>query len=152
MFCGDCKQNVPDSGFNRQAKSKSGFQNQCRDCQRVYKWKYRYGLDQSGYDEMLSSQNGRCKICRKTPQESITTHANLKWLCIDHCHRTGKVRGLLCNQCNVMIAHARESAETLHAAILYLMDEDIVCSTEKSVAERQPARLVPRTPVNILAP
>lgn len=50
---------------------------------------------------MLSEQNGVCAICETLP-DNIPEHWDQK-LCVDHCHSTGKVRALLCNDCNYIV-------------------------------------------------
>ncbi len=57
--------------------------------------KYRYGLTLEQYDQMFKNQDGVCKICRK---------AHRKFLYVDHCHTTEKIRGLLCPRCNSFMA------------------------------------------------
>ena len=58
-----------------------------------------YGIDVAEYDRMFAAQNGRCKICNTdTPK----THGN-KYFAVDHCHASGKVRGLLCSTCNIAL-------------------------------------------------
>jgi hypothetical protein len=63
---------------------------------------------------MLVSQNNSCAICL------IHHSAFSKALHVDHNHRTGKVRALLCQSCNHLIGHSKEKIETLGAAIKYL--------------------------------
>jgi len=53
--------------------------------------KRRYGISLEEYERLLALQNGACAICRRKTDEM---------LCVDHCHKTGKVRGLLCRKCN----------------------------------------------------
>lgn len=53
----------------------------------------KYGITNDDYLQMLAEQNGACAICRQRPN-------GVKPLHVDHCHRTGVVRGLLCHQCN----------------------------------------------------
>jgi hypothetical protein len=79
------------------------------------KWyKDKYGISLESYTKMLENQQGCCSIC-KTPQ------VNLKiTLAVDHCHSTGKVRGLLCRNCNLMIGFAKDNKELLSSAIRYL--------------------------------
>jgi Recombination endonuclease VII len=76
-------------------------------------FKYKYGLPRGGYAALLQSQGGLCAICREPPAEG-------KRLCVDHCHETNAVRGLLCNSCNTAIGHLRHSEALLLAAIKYL--------------------------------
>ena len=62
---------------------------------------------------MLDRQGGVCAICKKKPDEG-------KPLCVDHCHVTGKVRGLLCHKCNMVLAFGNDDPDILRAAIAYL--------------------------------
>lgn len=70
----------------------------------------RYGLTIEQYEAMVEAQGGACAVCGTQP----------KRLQIDHCHTTGKVRSLLCPNCNSALAHAKESEERLLALIAYL--------------------------------
>jgi hypothetical protein len=64
--------------------------------ERARQYKVRYGISVEQYEAMLASQNGKCKICFR----SDAGHQRLKHFCVDHCHKTGVVRGLLCLKCN----------------------------------------------------
>lgn len=72
-----------------------------------------YKMTGEQFDAMMSNQSGRCAICKGEPPES-------RYLHVDHCHATGKVRALLCNRCNSMLGNARDSAEILQSGIAYL--------------------------------
>mgnify|MGYP001461110951 CR=1 FL=1 len=74
----------------------------------------KYGLTESDYEAMLASQEGRCAICKREPQEDG------RLLDVDHCHDEGHVRGLLCSQCNVGIGMFRHSPELFRKAMRYL--------------------------------
>lgn len=75
-----------------------------------------YGLGFKEYEEMLFSQNGVCAICSgHPPKNQHKTRLN-----IDHCHATGKVRGLLCDACNRAIGLLKDSPDLLNKAISYL--------------------------------
>ena len=63
------------------------------------------------YDAMLASQHGACAICNRKPG---------KRLAVDHCHVTGKVRGLLCAKCNSGLAFFQDNPDYILAAIEYL--------------------------------
>jgi hypothetical protein len=81
---------------------------------RLKKW----GLDLDTYYAMLASQGNRCAICRTTaPKGPQSRDQNFA---VDHDHITGKIRGLLCSNCNLVLGHARDHAEVLEAAIAYL--------------------------------
>ena len=80
--------------------------------------KHRYGITSADYAKMLSAQKGVCAICGNPPTEDQPKHWG-KHLAVDHCHDTGRVRGLLCNRCNVGLGHI--STESLaRSAIKYL--------------------------------
>jgi hypothetical protein len=63
--------------------------------------KGRYGITIEEYAQLLNAQGNRCAICRQPADK-------MERKCIDHCHRTGKVRGILCQSCNVALAHLRD--------------------------------------------
>ena len=74
-----------------------------------------YGLSKDQYLEMLAKQNFVCKICNVHNDDAA--HGTL---CVDHCHSTGKIRGLLCHNCNSAIGLLKESEELLLRSIDYL--------------------------------
>lgn len=71
--------------------------------------KYLYGCTKEQYNELLMWQDGKCAICRSKMTLSI-----------DHDHKTGKIRGLLCRNCNSGLGFFGESIETLQNAINYV--------------------------------
>lgn len=74
-----------------------------------------YGITIEERDTMLALQGGCCAVCgTDNPQRK-----NADWA-VDHCHSTGKVRGILCHPCNLMLGHARDNSHTLAQAIHYL--------------------------------
>lgn len=73
----------------------------------------RYKLSDEQHFKMLLEQNHRCAICGGPPR--VRT-----FLVVDHCHKTDKIRGLLCQPCNVGIGHLGEDVSRLEAAIAYL--------------------------------
>lgn len=87
------------------------------------RWRQRkYGISEERYREMLEEQRGLCGICEE-PEISIDPKTSVpKALCIDHCHRTGKVRALLCWRCNVVIGKVEERPEVLRAMVKYIAD------------------------------
>jgi hypothetical protein len=81
--------------------------------------KLTYGIDINFYYEMLASQNHKCAICGK--EETFYNRLGRKIsLAVDHCHKTGKIRGLLCAHCNKSIGAFGESIDVLQSAIDYL--------------------------------
>ena len=80
---------------------------------RAYKLKYTYGITLEDFNEMLKKQKGKCAICG-------TKEPRGRGFCVDHCHNTGKIRGILCHGCNTGIGSLRDSTELLRKAINYL--------------------------------
>jgi hypothetical protein len=76
--------------------------------------KARYGLTPEQYEAMVKDQDNLCAICKLPPRG--------RWgrLHVDHCHKTGVVRGLLCFRCNAMLGHAEDNPIVLQAVIDYL--------------------------------
>lgn len=73
--------------------------------------KVRFGITLDDYNVMLNSQNGVCAICGGIGAKSLH---------VDHCHTSGKIRGLLCFRCNNAIGQFDESEVIMFAAISYL--------------------------------
>ena len=72
-----------------------------------------YGLSVQQYLEMYDKQEGKCAICNRKPHTKRGLH-------IDHCHKTGEVRGLLCHGCNIGIGNFKHSTDLIKNAIEYL--------------------------------
>ena len=152
--CTKCKAIKQLNEFNKSRKNKDGLNNWCRTCNNAYsrEWAQKnkerhrknyqnwrknnterandldrlrsYGLPKGRYKKILALQKGCCAICK------INTPAPKKTFCVDHCHKTGKVRGLLCHRCNTMLGHAKDNIKTLENAILFL-NTDIDYREEK---------------------
>ncbi len=73
-----------------------------------------YGIDLNQYNQLFENQKGYCLGCNRHQSELN------KALAVDHCHKTGKVRGLLCPSCNLCLGNAKESVETLKQLAIYL--------------------------------
>ncbi|MDZ4345072.1 MAG: endonuclease VII domain-containing protein [Candidatus Binatia bacterium] len=78
-----------------------------------------YGIGLQDYKAILLQQGGVCAVC-KNAETARKTNGELKWLAVDHCHATGKIRGLLCERCNHAIGYLNDNVVTLRAAALYL--------------------------------
>lgn len=116
VTCGERKQSPNGKGgytaFCQPCKSaKYGIAKSTRETHLVNT----YGITQADYDRMFAEQGGVCAICRK-PQH----HSRFSNLCVDHCHKTGAVRGLLCSSCNRAIGYLGDDLDRLQAAIRYL--------------------------------
>jgi hypothetical protein len=90
-----------------------------KQMQRNNRRKRDYGIDNAEYDRMFVEQEGRCAIC-----QTDVPGASRGDFCIDHCHNTGTVRGLLCFNCNVLLGTARDSIEVLEKSIAYLKESE----------------------------
>ena len=113
--CGKCKTEKPIDAFYRNKSTLNGRYGWCKKCcskyhkekgysrtnkAKLYNKKYHlrknYGLTLVDFDKMVENQNGVCAICGKP--EIIYPR-----LCVDHNHKTGKMRGLLCRECNIVL-------------------------------------------------
>lgn len=83
-----------------------------------YDLKRHYGLSKEQYEELLSTQGHCCAICG-LPEGATIAGRKLR-LSVDHCHDSGKVRGLLCSNCNNGLGRFKDSMGALQAAIRYL--------------------------------
>lgn len=79
----------------------------------IYQIGKRYGISEEQYMGMLNAQQERCAICKQKSH---------KRLAVDHCHSTGKIRGLLCLGCNSLLGYAKDNIETLMSAREYLIN------------------------------
>lgn len=75
-----------------------------------------YGITIDEYNDMFTFQEGRCKGCEKHQSELSRA------LYVDHCHKTGKVRGLLCHECNTFIGLINDDISILKSIINYLYE------------------------------
>lgn len=130
-YCGHCGLTKSVTMFAKNKVKKDGLQERCKSCRSEHHQKVKhkrpkqtkeqkrkyliasYGLTVEDYQKLLVKQNNCCAICKTTdwgkPSPSI-----------DHCHTTGKVRGLLCNNCNRAIGLLKDNKEVLKNAIKYL--------------------------------
>ena len=145
-MCPDCKVSMPREAFQSRNRPEcpGAVHSYCRECknkrsgetqrrnreaatQRAGEWrknnkdrsssivlKHMYGISLDDYYEMFDSQGGVCKICSRPAGE--------RRLCVDHCHDSKVVRGLLCQTCNTGLGMFFDSIENLNNAIQYLRD------------------------------
>ena len=76
--------------------------------------KRKYGIDLNEYNRLLESQDYGCSICKCKFDDNLTPH-------VDHCHNTGRVRGLACRDCNLLLGYAKDDPSILYRAVDYLM-------------------------------
>lgn len=75
--------------------------------------KYKYGMTEEGFASLFTSQGNRCGVCE-------TDDPGRNGWCVDHCHDTKKVRGILCHPCNLVLGWVKDDADILQRAIDYL--------------------------------
>ena len=76
------------------------------------------------YHDMLEAQDGRCKICKQEETRVSSRTKEPLRLCIDHCHSTNKVRGLLCHSCNTALGKFKDNIDIMKSAILYIEENN----------------------------
>jgi hypothetical protein len=112
-FCPTCATDKKSSDFSKCKSRKDGLDIRCKSCashsSKIQHYKKQYGFTTEQAKEHLQNQHGECKICGVESK-----------LYVDHCHNSGKVRGLICNFCNSILGYAKDSEQTLLNAIEYL--------------------------------
>ena len=130
--CYTCKETKPISNFAKDKNRKSGHTYNCKVCRKLNRdkqkkkikngnLKYSYGISLKEYSDLEKKQNGRCAICG---QLEIEKSSRNKYLAVDHCHVTNKIRGLLCTTCNRALGLFGDTTELLKKAIKYLEEFD----------------------------
>lgn len=133
--CASCKENLPASAFHQMKASRDGLHSYCRGCNyaKSVAWqkanpkrnrqlraksalRRRNGLEQDEYDALLEKQGGGCAICGTT-RPGHTTNRRFD---VDHHHGTGRIRGLLCQACNMGIGQMGDNPDRLRLAAEYL--------------------------------
>lgn len=105
--------------FRPQAPSHLYCSQKCND--RAYSRAYlrrTYKIELEDFEQMMANQNELCAICHEVGFKMALTAKNL--LVVDHCHTTGKVRGLLCHNCNRGLGLFKDKIDRLNRAVGYL--------------------------------
>jgi hypothetical protein len=84
--------------------------------------KRNFNLSINDYNTMMQEQKGVCAICKRTETLKKTNRTSVRRLSVDHDHKTGKVRGLLCNRCNVILGKIEDNTILLNTMIKYLQN------------------------------
>ena len=140
--CCACQKILPTGEFVSNAPAQDGLTYRCRACHAAWnadwraanpervramvakrdrltsrraKLRHKYKMELEQFDAMLASQGGRCAICSVVLAEGGRGGPN-----VDHCHSSGRVRGILCASCNQGLGHFADNAERLRSAIEYL--------------------------------
>jgi Recombination endonuclease VII len=142
-WCSRCKKEKTIHEFHKNAANKTyGVESYCKDCKgpvqkaqrnkgwqinpdtlrlkirgRNLKRQFNIGIEQ--YSLMHQQQNGSCAICHKV-ETTKTPRGGKRMLSVDHCHSTGLIRGLLCNNCNKGLGCFSDDPKVMLAAISYL--------------------------------
>lgn len=109
LRCGRCRRRKKDSLFRKDKKL-------CKECERARNASKRYGLNRDEYKE--SKKIRFCQCCNRK-------FAKGRKRVIDHCHTTEKFRGVICNSCNIILGHSKDSTEILKRVIEYLNKAEI---------------------------
>lgn len=123
--CKECKREYEKEYYwkNREKTLKRNRKNRRENPLRTKKWdknnklKHKFGITLKDYNQMLEDQDYKCKIC------GIHQDEFGKSLIVDHNHKNGKIRGLLCQNCNIGIGNFRDNIKLLQKTIKYLRDE-----------------------------
>lgn len=142
--CPTCKRTLElnNDNFYKNKRTKNGFTCYCKACSKILRkknynrdpiivynnnLKRLYGITYKDYLELLENQNYRCGICKLTIEEanSCNVWGKNKRFHVDHNHKTGEIRGLLCNNCNTGLGYFKESPLILKTVIQYLKNNGI---------------------------
>lgn len=147
-ICTKCGIKKEPSEFHERKDTKSGKRSHCKDCvnkrnlskyylcektakshhkaARKHSLRVKYGITPEDYEEFLKVQGGVCYICGgKEERLRPRKFEGPSLLCIDHCHKTGKVRKLLCHNCNGALGQVKESIEVLENMIKYIREHEV---------------------------
>ena len=130
--CSKCKIEKDISEFFKRKKNKDGLRYQCKKCEQSDYLKYtqsdigrnkillrQHGITLNQYNKMSKQQKNKCLICGKK-ETSLDRYRHLKRLAVDHDHKTGKNRGLLCDRCNRALGYVYENKMILMKLINYI--------------------------------
>jgi hypothetical protein len=135
-ICTLCGEEKPLTEFYVHKKGRLGRFAWCKPCASRYnseraktfqrkeykRWAFKereYGISKEEYEELSRSQNGLCAVCQKP---NIRDH----FLCVDHDHETGFIRGLLCHRCNRSVGFAQDDPQTLRRLADYIEQASLV--------------------------
>jgi len=156
-ICSACRAELPLSGFGRNRAQKDGLANQCKKCLQASRTKsfkkdprrfrrlqlnsyrrYKYGISVAEYDSMVAEVNGQCPICGSPPKPPFTC------LAVDHCHASGRVRGVLCHGCNTALGQVQDDPAILRALADYVEAHNAIAAEHGPISRRPLPPLEPR--------
>jgi hypothetical protein len=116
---------LPYSEFEGERRVRDGRMAICRICLTLHRRPARlrriFGLSLDDYERMLAEQGGVCALCGSPPGNDLRT----RHLAVDHCHETGRIRGLLCGGCNRALGFFKDDPELLDRAAAYLRADGV---------------------------
>ncbi len=140
-ICSNCKDTKLLGQFHKDKTHKDGVTSACAECRlkvsknhyaankahirdngRITHLQRNYGITQIEYNNLVIEQGGVCAICGLP--ETAKLNNTTKRLSVDHCHKTGIVRGLLCGKCNNGIGRFEDNIDILASAISYLQNAE----------------------------
>ena len=114
--CSCCKEDRPlETFFGLKSKS-----TRCDECVLRAWLEYRYGISAEHFHEMARRQGNSCAVCGKHLNISTATVRRSHHVAVDHCHASGRVRGILCSSCNTGIGLLKDSPSIIRSAARYL--------------------------------
>lgn len=151
-ICTHCKCDLPVTSFGIAKAYRDGRRSQCNKCRTILgrgRWKterhrerraarrvdnlveerrkdrerkrkQNYGLSAEDIDLLLAQQGGGCALCKTTKPGG-----RYDVFCVDHCHETGRVRGMLCHSCNVALGALGDNEAGLAAALAYVIGDTV---------------------------
>ena len=124
-LCSACGEWKLPSEYNKNKSQKSGLHYSCRSCAKKHVRKYnlpsKYGITLEKYDSLLAEQLSKCAICEKQLVDGSDNYD--KRPVIDHNHKTGEVRGILCKSCNRALGLLGDNPDTMFRGFTYLQDK-----------------------------
>ncbi|MFF9120883.1 endonuclease VII domain-containing protein [Streptomyces massasporeus] len=112
-LCRTCGEIKPHSEWHRNATASDGLSTRCKACRAVQSrqghLKRQYGITEAERDGLIASQGGVCCICLAAVPEHV-----------DHCHKTGMVRGVLCFSCNAALGQFKDRPDAIRRAAAYV--------------------------------
>ena len=104
--CSKCGMLKSHTEFVTKSRNKDGLAAHCKECHKWLGRRYSYGVSQEQFDGLLTQQNGVCALCL---MDDWSGRGDIPF--VDHNHRTGEVRGLLCNWCNSFLIPILEHSD-----------------------------------------
>lgn len=136
---------ITDYSFKRPKNRKPGYQPRCKSCSledtKIWReqqtterlkdlyYKRNYGMSLEEFNFLLESQHCKCKLCYR---ELTIDGLGPSRVVVDHCHKNGHVRGLLCNECNRALGYFHDNIQALENAVDYLRNNNALSEKWRS--------------------